>query len=128
MNWKRRLELISGVITALLSIPILLMGLYIENAAANIRQESVPFGKAVVVWFLLYGLPTLSVALGAYAHAVRRQPWGRLLIITAGVFLTVWFFLSLALVVWSGLFLPAALLTVLAIATSVISLFVRGRT
>lgn len=126
MNWKRRLELICGVTVLVPAIIVLILGFRIENAAAQINQESA--FKGFALWFAFYGLPSLLLLLGSYAHAVKRRAWGRLLLIFATLFLTVWFFLSLALVVWSGLFLPAVLLTVFAIVTSITSLFVRGQT
>ncbi len=125
MNWKRKLELICGVITAGLGITVMLLGLRVEYVVAQKLGGTGFMVKEVALWFALYGLPALLVAFGAYSHAARTRPWGRLLLITGSLFVTVWFFLSLALVVWSGLFLPASLLTGFAILTSIISILVR---
>jgi len=125
MDWKRKLELICGVITALLGITVTLLALRVEYVVAQRLGGTGTMVKEIALWFALYGLPGLLVAFGAYSHAGRFRSWGRVLVITATLFITVWFLLSLALVVWSGLFLLAVLLTLFAILTSVISLVVR---
>jgi len=126
MNWKRKLELICGLITAVLGITVMLLGLRVQYVVAQKLGGTGAMVKEIALWFALYGLPGLLVAFGAYSHARRSRSWGRLLLITASLFITGWFFLSLALVVWSGLFLLAVLLAGLAIMTSVISLVVRA--
>src|SRR5438067_13546424 len=127
MNWKRKLELICSVITTGLGITVMLLGLRVEYAVAQRLGGNGAMVKEIALWFALYGLPGLLVSIGAYSHAGKSRSWGRLLLITASLFITGWFFLSLVLVVWSGLFLPAGLLTLFAILTSVVSLFVRGK-
>ena len=125
MDWKRRFELICGLITAVLGMTVMLRLLSIEQTAAQILQETRPVGKPLAIWFMLYGLPGLLVAIGTYAHAVRGQSWGRLALIAASCFLTIWFFLSLVLIVWSGMALLTVMFTAFAILTSIISLLVR---
>lgn len=125
MDLRRRLEVICGLITAVMGIIVVLGALHEAQLIAQTLQEPAPIGRAFVVSFLLYGLPTLLVAMGGYTHAMRRQSWGRALLITASVFLMVWFLLSLVVVVWSGWLLPMGLLTGFALLTSIISLLVR---
>ena len=123
MNWKRRLEFICGAITLIPAAAILVLGFRIENAAAQANQETAVKGFAL--WFAFYGLPSLLVAGGSYAHAIKKRAWGRVVLILATLCLTIWLFFSLALIFWSGLYVPALLLTAVAILTSIISLFVR---
>src|SRR6266481_3225183 len=125
MNWKRRLELICGLITAVLGITVMLLGLRVEYVVAQKLGGTGAMVKEIALWFALYGLPGLLVSFGAYSHAGKSRSWGRFLLITASLFIIGLFFLSLALVVWSGLFLLAVLLAAFAIMTSVISLVVR---
>src|SRR5947208_1206450 len=103
---------------------ITLGALYVTELTAQRLNEPAPMVKAFVVSVALYGLPALFVAIGGYAHDVKRQPWARLLVIAASLFLTVWFFLSLVVLVWSAWVLPIVLLTAFAIFTSLISLIV----
>jgi hypothetical protein len=127
MDWKRRFELICGLITGALGMTVMVRLLSIEKTAAQILHETRPIGKPLAIWFTIYGLPGLLVAIGAYVHAVSGQPWGRLVLIAASCFLTIWFFLSLVLIVWSGMALLTVLFTAFAILTSIVSLLVRSK-
>ena len=126
MDWKRRLEIICGLVAAVLGIIITLEALYITQLAGQMLHESAPMLSTFLLYLALYILPTCLVAIGAYAHAAKKQLWGRALLITATLFLTVWFFLSLVVLVWSGRVLSSLLEVVFAISTSIISLVVRG--
>jgi hypothetical protein len=128
MDWKRRFEIICGLITGALGISVTLGALYVTDLTARTLDEPAPMFKALIVSIAFYGLPALLVAVGSYAHAVRSQSWGKALLIAASLFLTVWFFLSLVLLVWSRWVLLSwlmVLLTGFAILTSVASLVVR---
>ncbi len=125
MDWKRRLEIICGLVTAVLGIIIMLGALAETQMIARRLQEPARFGNALAVSFALYGLPAFLVAIGAYGHATKRQQWARFVLIAASLFLLVWLFFSFAVLVWSKWSLPICLLTGFAILTSIISLIVR---
>jgi len=124
MDWKRRLELICGLITALLGIIVMLGAIAETQTIAQRLEEPVRFGNALGVSFALYGLPAFLVAIGAYGHATKRQQWARIVLIAASLFLLVWLFFSFVVLVWSKWALPIGLLTAFAIFTSIISLIV----
>ncbi len=126
MEWKRRLELLGGLATAGLGVIVVIGAVNESQQIAQTQQEPAATGKAFVVAMILYGLPALLVALGAFTHAIKRQPWGRMLLIAATVFLVVWFFLSFPVLAWTAWFWPITLLTALAFLTSIISLLVRS--
>lgn len=129
MNWKRKLELICGIITAALGITISVGLLYVTKLTGELLHESPPLLQTLLFALLLYFLPAALVASGAYLHAVKRQSWGRLLVVTASCFLTILFFLSLVGLAWSRwvfLSLLIVLLTVFGILTSIASILVRS--
>src|SRR5207245_7002382 len=128
MDWKRRFELICGLITGALGIGVTLETLYVTQLTGQVLHERPPMLATFFSCLVLYILPTFLVAIGAYAHAAERRPWGRLLLITASVFLTVWFFLSLVVLVWSRWVLLSwliVLLTAFSILSSIASFLVR---
>ncbi|MCA1607063.1 MAG: hypothetical protein LC775_16695, partial [Acidobacteria bacterium] len=129
MDWKRKLELICGLITSALGISITAGALYVTDVTARTLDEPAPMFKALIFSTMLYGLPGLVVGIGSYAHAVRSQSLGKALLIAASVFLTVWFFFSLVVLIWSRWVVLSwliVLLTGFAILTSIVSLLVRG--
>ncbi|MCA1607061.1 MAG: hypothetical protein LC775_16685, partial [Acidobacteria bacterium] len=67
MDWKRKIELTCGLITAVLGVILMLLNLRIEQAAAQILQEPGHMAKAFVLFLAVDGLPSALVALGAYA-------------------------------------------------------------
>jgi hypothetical protein len=128
MDWKRRSELICGLITGVLGIGVTVETMYVTQLTGQMLHEPPPMLATFLSCLVLYLLPTFLVAIGAYAHAAKRRLWGRLLLITASVFLTVWFFLSLVGLVWSRWVLLSwliVLLTAFAMFTSIISFLVR---
>lgn len=86
MDWKRRLELTCGLITAVLGIIVMLGALTEAQTITQRLQEPASFGKSLVVSFALYGLPALLVTIGAYAHTTKRQQWGRMVLIASSLF------------------------------------------
>ena len=128
MEWKRRFELLAGLATASIGVIVVLGTVHEDQQTAQTLGEPASTGKAFLVAMILYGLPALLVALGGFMHAIKRHPWGRLLLITSTVFLVGWFFLSFAVLVWSKWLLPITLLIGLAFLTSIISLLVRSET
>lgn len=129
MDWKRRLELICGLLTSALGISVTVGLLYVTKLTGEMLREPPPMIRTLLFSLLLYFFPSSLVAVGGYMHAVRRQSWGRLLVITASSFLTILFFLSLIGLVWSRWVLLSwliVLLTGFAIVTSIMS-FVVGR-
>ena len=128
MNWKRKLELICGLITLLLGMIVVIIVLYFQHTITKQLQQPSQLLKTFVIFFILYGLPAFLIAVGGYQHAIRRQSWGRVLLISTTCFLVILLFLSLVVLMWSGAIIPVGLLTVFAILTTVTSLFVRGDT
>jgi hypothetical protein len=127
MAWKRKLELISSLATVALGVIVVIGIVYADQKTAQSLGEPAPIGKAFVIAMMLYGLPSLFVALGAFIHAMKRQPLGRMLLIASSLFLAVWFFLSLVGLAWSQWVLLSwliVLLTGFAILTSLFSLMV----
>jgi len=127
MNRKQKLEATSGVVTAVLGIVVMIAAGYVEKLTAEKLDEPASIGQALVISFALYGLPALLVAVGAYAHSMKKRWWGRALLLTATLFLIVWFFLSFSVLIWSKWLLLSwaiVLVTGFAILTSVISVFV----
>ena len=127
MDWKRKSEIVCGVITGALGISVTLQTLYVTQLTGQILHERPPILATFLSCLVLYILPTFLVAIGAYAHAVKRRLWGRELLISASLFVTVWFFLSLVVLVWSGRALLSTLEVLFAILTSIFSLLVRRK-
>src|SRR5438067_8187971 len=100
MNWKRKLELICGLITAALGIIISVGLLYVTKLTGELLHESPPLLQTLLFALVMYCLPAALVASGAHLHAVKRRSWGRLLVITASSFLTILFFFLLGGFVW----------------------------
>ena len=128
MEWKRRIELLAGVATAGFGVIVVIGTVHQDQQAAQTLGEPAATGKAFVVAMILYGLPALLVALGAFTHAIKRQSWGKMLLIASTVFLVVWFFLSFPVLAWTAWFWPITLLTGLAFLTLIVSLVVRRET
>ena len=128
MNWKRRFELLCGLITGALGIAVTFEYLYVTYLTGQELNESQPIGRVLAVSITIYVAPALAVALGSYIHTFKRQSWGRLLLVFGSLLLVIWFFLSLVVLVWSGWFLLTSfilLLTGFAVITAIASFFVR---
>jgi hypothetical protein len=99
MEWKRRFELLAGLATASIGVIVVLGTVHEDQQTAqNLGDPSVT-GKAFVVAMILYGVPTLLVALGAFTHAMKRRSWAIILLILSTMFLVGWFCLSFAVLV-----------------------------
>jgi|SRR5438067_5167356 len=132
MNWKRKLELIIGLATSVLAAGITLLALRMHYQITVRLQEEFPLLEDLLLGTVRFILPSLLIAFGAYIHAVKRLVGlGRAFLVLGTVFLSVMFlvnvFVSLAfrqsdLLFWLNLSLP-----LFAIATSAISLLVRGK-
>lgn len=129
MSLRRKLELCCGVITALLAFIISWMAFRTDyQTALRLENEFYPM-RDFLIAAVRFILPGFLVALGAYAHAVKREAWGRVSIIVGGLFLIGMFlfnlFLSLAFWktdLWLGL---NFLLPMMAIVTIIASLLAR---
>jgi phosphoglycerol transferase MdoB-like AlkP superfamily enzyme len=73
MSTTRRLELISGVASGILGIIVIL-------SASTLSQHSSYLGV-----FVLWVVPEMFVAAGAYLHAVKNSSRGRLMLLIAGI-------------------------------------------
>jgi|SRR5438067_9553138 len=130
MNGKQKLEATFGLLTAVLGILVMIAAGYVEELTAEKLHEPAPIRQALMISFALYGLPALLVAIGAYAHSMKKRWWGKALLLTATLFLIVWFFLSFSVLIWSKWLLLSwaiVLLTGFAIFTSIISFFSTAR-
>jgi hypothetical protein len=65
-----------------------LFGLLNTLLAARVAR---PQGGEYMIGFVLWLLPALLVAVGAYNHATRQKPWGRLMLWVGGCFLVLTF-------------------------------------
>jgi hypothetical protein len=128
MDRKRKLELICGVITCALGIGVTFGVVYVTELTAQMLHESPPILSAIFFGLALYLLPSFLVAVGSYAHAVKSEPWGRIMVVAATLFLIVLLLVSLVSLVWSRWVLLSLLevsTTLFAILTSVFSLLIR---
>ena len=84
MSFSRRIELVSGIATGLLwfAYPLVL-----GSSVGRLRVEE--FFSA----FIILGIPGLLVAVGAYAHTVGGNPWGRVMLIVGSSILILIFLL-----------------------------------
>lgn len=80
MTFARRLELAGGVVTGLLGVvvPWSLKG--VHSLPPEYYRES------MIEILLLFICPGLAVAVGSFAHAAKRRPWGRKLLWVIGAF------------------------------------------
>jgi cytochrome bd-type quinol oxidase subunit 2 len=128
MSFLRKLELSSGVITAVLGLLILLTFIREDQEAAQRLQREFPLSQTILVGSLVYILPSFLVLIGSYVHAVKQKPSGQIVLMTASLAIVIIFLLSLVPLVWAAASLwplLSVLLTLFAILTSVISLLVR---
>ena len=88
MSFSERLELVCGITTGLLW---LVFSLNIGGIAGppDLSVENFVGG------FIIYGVPGMFVAAGAYAHVVGGNPWGRVLLTVGCSLLVLVFLLSL---------------------------------
>ena len=95
MSGARKLELVCGVATGLLGVIVTLLTLYLTQETARRLKEDAPLVQTLLVWALLYILPSLLVSVGAYVHALKREPWGRIILLIGAFLLALSFSLLL---------------------------------
>jgi FlaA1/EpsC-like NDP-sugar epimerase len=111
MNTKERLELICGFITGLLGIGVTAAALYETRESARLLRQAAPIVQTLVLWLILYILPSLLVAIGAYLQVVKKQSRGATMVIAGSCFITVIFLLSfVSLIVRKGALYSAPML------------------
>ncbi len=130
MNATRKVELVTGVATAVLAAGVTLLALRTHYLITVRLQEEFMLVEDLLLGAVRFVLPGLLVALGSYIHAVKDSAGvGRGLLVLGTVFLSGMFvinvFISVAfwqadLWFWLNLLLP-----VFAIATSIVSFLVR---
>ena len=128
MTIARKLELLCGTATALLGIIVALMMIRTDYETAQRLEEESHLLKGLIASLMIYIAPSSLVLIGAYLHAVMREPWGRAMILAGGAFSTSVFVLLLLVLALSGVnlrFWLNFLLPVFAMATLIVSLFVR---
>src|SRR6476620_486309 len=110
MSAFRKLELVCGIVTALLAIACFFI---LRPIQPEFRGS-----QDVLGWVLFYGLPCLVLAAGAYLHSVRRTSWGLVLILIVAVLSAVFIVASL----FGGIFYWGVWTGVLALAPSIMSI------
>jgi hypothetical protein len=81
MSSARVIEVSGGTATALFGLLNTLLALRVAR----------PQGLEYLMGFVLWLLPGLLVAVGAYNHAIKQRPWGRLMLWVGGLFLVLTF-------------------------------------
>ena len=128
MNSKERLELICGMITGLLSIVVTTATLYETQETARLLHQPAPMLQTLVLWLILFILPSFLVAFGAYLHGVKKQSRGVTMVIAGTLIVTVIFalsFVSLIVSRWALYSAPMILSAFFALLTAASSLLVR---
>jgi len=123
MTRLRKLELVTGLGTALLAVVVSLLMLKIDRDIAQHLERDFATLNEITVALVFFLIPGLVVAVGSYIHVVKRNGWGRLMIGAGSLFLIILFLVSLVALAWSPrlLSLLIVLLTVFSIFTGVIS-------
>jgi len=123
MRRLRKLELVTGLGTALLAVVVSLLMLKIDWDVEQHLERDFATLNEITVALVFFILPGLVVAVGSYIHVVKGNGWGRLMIGAGSLFLIILFLVSLVALVWSPrlLSLLIVLLTVFSIFTGVIS-------
>jgi len=93
-NAKERLELISGLITGLLGIGVTVATLYETRETGRLLHQPAPMMQTLVLWLILFVLPSFLVAIGGYLQTVKKQARGGTMVIVGSLFVTVIFALS----------------------------------
>ena len=131
MTRLRKLELVTGILTGLLSVVLSLLMLKIDRDNAQRLEREFVMWDGVKVVLGRFILPGLVIAISSYLHTVKRTAWASVAIAVTTLFLVTFFLISLVAIVWVQ---PAlwsflyALLIIFAILTTLISLLVRTET
>lgn len=127
---RRKVELGSGALTALVGVSIALISIRFDYQVSITLEQDFRASQEILLFGSLYVVPGVLVALGAYVDTVKNSKWiGGVIIILGSLFITAFFLLMLFRVpvlffgshLWSVLNL---LWPTLAIVTSVLS-FIR---
>jgi hypothetical protein len=123
MTRLRKLELVTGLGTALLAVVISLLMLKIDWDVAQHLERDFETLNELAVALVFFIAPGSVVAIGSYLHVVKRKGWGRFMVAAGSLTLIILFLLSLVALAWlPGLWsLLIVLLTVFSIFTGVIS-------
>ena len=87
MSLRRRIELVSGIVTGLLWLA------YSLALGPGNPNNSYLYLESLLDGFIGFGILGLLVAFGAYAHAVRGKAWGRVVLTVGCALLILVFFL-----------------------------------
>ena len=128
MTPLRKLELVSGLGTGLLSVVLSLLMLKIDRDTAQRLEREFVMWDEVKLALGLFILPGLVIAIGSYLHTIKQNAWARVAIAVATLFFVTCFLISLVAIVWVH---PAvwpflyALLIILAVLTTLMSLLTK---
>lgn len=128
MNSKERVELICGLMTGLLGVGVTVATLYETSETARLLHQPAPMLQTLVLWSILFILPSFLVAIGGYLQAVKKQSRGGSMVIAGSLFVIVIFilsFVSLIVSKWALYSAPMVLLAFFALLTAISSLLVR---
>jgi hypothetical protein len=123
MTRLRKLELVTGLGTALLAVVISLLMLKIDWDVAQHLERDFETLNELAVALVFFIVPGSVVAIGSYLHVVKRKGWGRFIVGVGSLYLIILFLVSLVALVWLPALWPLLiiLLTVFSIFTGVIS-------
>lgn len=131
MTRLRKLELVTGTLTGLLSVVLSLLMLKLDRDTAQQLEREFLIWDEVKVALGRFILPGLIIAISSYLHTSKRNAWARVAIAIPTLFLVSFFLISLVAIVWVQ---PAfwsflyALLIIFAVLTTLISLLVKTET
>jgi hypothetical protein len=91
MTFLRKLEVISGMGTALLGLAVAWWLLRTDMQAFQNIDEEYPLPLALLAVALLFILPSLLIGAGSYLHGVRKRSQGRVMVIVGSLFLIIAF-------------------------------------
>ena len=131
MKILRKVELIGGLITAILAGTYLLILVREDQQAAVQLEREFPLYRSIVIGLLLFVLPGLLVFVGSFFHSVKNRLGGQFAM-SAGTLIIVAFFLLSFFTVGALYSLTAAfwihmLLALFAVITMTCSLLVGTR-
>jgi peptidoglycan/LPS O-acetylase OafA/YrhL len=129
MTFLRKLEVISGMGTALLGLLVAWWLLRTDMQTFQNIDEEYPLPLALLAMALLFILPSLLIGAGSCLHGFRKRSQGRVMVIAGSLFLIIAF---LGTFFTSGYQIISVIqarfvLTIAAITTLIISLIVSDR-
>jgi hypothetical protein len=130
MSLSRKLEVISGVMTALLGVAAGAQMLTMNVATAQRLERNFSLVREFLAALVLYAMPGLLIVIGSYVHASRLRSWGLPLVLissSCSLLVFVLLFINLAFYTASRMFWLSFSFAVLATITMLLSLIVRVR-